>query len=86
MAQGTKSSARLDAKKDRLREVGTLLESVNDDRDALYEERLDLWKKLIDAGVSREELAELAGTTPGMIKFALSADRKKRKESTPRSR
>lgn len=67
----------LDVSKARLREVGTLIESVNSDRDRLYEERLDLWKTLADAGVDRTELASLAGTTPGMVKFAFSADRKK---------
>lgn len=67
----------LDRDKARLREVGDLIETVNTDRDHLYEERLVIWKRLAKAGVDRVELASLAKTTPGMVKFAFSADRKK---------
>lgn len=70
------------AAKRRLRKVGTEIERIEDVRPGLYEERLDLWKKLTDAGVDRTELATLAKTTPGAMKFAIHAD-KRRKESTP---
>lgn len=71
----------IEAAKSRLREVGEQIEDVNADRDALYAERLDLWKRLTDAGEDRTELATIAGTTPGAMKFALHAE-KRRKEST----
>lgn len=72
----------VDAAKRRLIEVGKEIDDVNEERDDLYAERLDLWKRLGAAGVERSELADLAGTTPGAMKFALHVD-KRRKESTP---
>lgn len=67
----------LAADKSRLRELGELIPAINSDRDALYEERLTIWKRLRAAGVEREEMARLAGTSVQMVKFALSADKKK---------
>lgn len=72
------------AAKERLREVGDLIEAVNDDVRGLYAERLDLWQRLTAAGVDRAEMATLASTTPGMVKFALSAARKKESASAAR--
>lgn len=70
----------VEAAKARLRELGGLLEAVNGDRDDLYEERLQLWKDLTAAGVERAEMAEAAGVTPGMVKFAMTAARKRSEE------
>lgn len=67
----------LAADKARLQELGELIPAVNEDREALYEERLSIWKRLRSAGVEREEMARLAGTSVQMVKFALSADKKK---------
>lgn len=73
----TPAPSDLDADKARLQELGDLIPAVNEDREALYEERLSIWKRLRAAGVEREEMARLAGTSVQMVKFALSADKKK---------
>lgn len=74
----------VDVAKERLREVGALIEAVNEDREGLYAERLELWQRLEEAGVDRAEMAALAATTPGMVKFALSNARKKESATSPR--
>lgn len=64
--------------------MGALIEAVNEDREGLYAERLELWQRLEEAGVDRAEMAALAATTPGMVKFALSNARKKESATSPR--
>lgn len=67
--------------KHRLEEVGQLIEATSDDLRQLYDERLAIFVALRAAGVSRDEMAALAGVSPGMVKFALGAGG--RKESPP---
>lgn len=55
----------------RLRAIGRQLPSRQDRTEELYAERLDCWQLLYEAGVGLAELAELANTTPGNVKFAL---------------
>lgn len=54
---------------------------MNDDRDTLYAERLRLWEELTAAGVDRASMADAAGVTAGMVKFALAAAKKKAPET-----
>lgn len=83
MPKSPSSSPELDveAAKARLRVLGDLLDAVNGDRDSLYEERLQLWEDLTAAGIERAEMAEAAGVTAGMVKFAMTAARKRREEA-----
>lgn len=56
----------------RLRELRELIPAVNNDRDALYAERLTIWQRLRAAGVPRREMADLAGVGVDMVKQALN--------------
>lgn len=66
----------LAAVKQRLQDVGQLIAATDTDLRRLYDERVELFDQLRSAGVSRNEMADLAGVSPGMVKFALGVGRR----------
>lgn len=78
----TIADAQAQADEERLAQIRAELPPHVDTATALYAERLDIWRRLSEAGVSNTRLAELSGTDSSNVRVALHKARRQT-ESTP---